>query len=58
MGTNGLSALKFLSVVVPNDLIANICGPVEGRRHDAGLLKDSGLLTTLQQVARCSVFVW
>ena len=36
---------------MPTGLIANLYGPVEGHRHDAGLLNDSGLLTNLQQVA-------
>ena len=27
-----------------NGLIGNLYGPVEGRRHDAGILKDSGLM--------------
>ena len=34
------------------DLIAKLYGPVEGRRHDAGLLKESGLLNILQREAR------
>ena len=44
-------SLKFQSVALPSGLIANLYGPVEGRRHDAGMLKDSGLLTTLQREA-------
>ena len=31
-------ALKFQSVVTPNGLIANMFGPVEGRRHDCSML--------------------
>ena len=41
--------LKFQSVVVPNGLIANSYGPVEGKRHDSGMLMDPGLLNQLQQ---------
>lgn len=37
---------KFQSVALPYGLTANLYGPVEGRRHDAGMLKDSGLLNT------------
>lgn len=51
---NGLKcvhSLKFQSVAIPNGLVANLYGPVEGRRHDAGMLKDSGLLNTLQRKA-------
>ena len=47
-GHKRVHALKFQSVVVPNGLIANLHGPVEGRRHDAFLLRDSGLLPQLQ----------
>ena len=36
---------------MPNGLIANLYGPVEGARHDAGMLKDSGLLETLEREA-------
>lgn len=45
-------ALKFQSVAIPNGLIANLYGPVEGPRHDAGMLKESGLLNILQRKAR------
>ena len=44
-------ALKFQNVVVPNGLIANLNGPYEGRRHDATVLCESGLLWDLQVVA-------
>ena len=40
-------ALKFQSVVTPNGLIANLYGPMEGRRHDCALLNQSGLLQSL-----------
>ena len=39
--------IKFQSVVAPNGLMANMFGPVEGRRHDSGMLVDSGLLQEL-----------
>ena len=48
-GPKRYHALKFQSVVAPNDLIANLYGPVEGKRHDSGMLMDSGLLNQLQQ---------
>ena len=44
--------MKFQSVAIPNGLIANLYSPVEGRRHDAGMLKESGLLNMLQREAR------
>lgn len=44
-------ALKFQLLALPYGLIRNLYGPVEGRRHDAGPLKDSGLLNILERVA-------
>ena len=43
-GHKRLHGIKFQSVVAPNGLIASVFGPVEGRRHDSGMLVDSGLL--------------
>ena len=48
-GHKKVHALKFQSVVAANGLIANLFGPVEGRRHDSGMLGDSGLFRELQQ---------
>ena len=47
-GHKRVHSLKFQSLVLPNGLIANLFGPVEGRRHDAGMLNESGLLNALQ----------
>ena len=47
-GHKRVHALKFQAIAVPNGLIANFYGPVEGCLHDAGMLKDSGLLNSLQ----------
>ena len=41
--------IKVQCVVAPNGLIVSLFGPVEGRRHDIGLLVDSGLLQELSQ---------
>ena len=35
-------------VVTPNGLIAHMFGPIEGRRHDAFMLSESGLQSKLQ----------
>lgn len=51
-GHKRVHALKFQAIGLPNGLVGNLYGPVEGRRHDAGILKDSGLLHTLQTKAR------
>ena len=45
-GHKRVHGLKFQSVALPNGLIGNLYGPVEGRRHDAGILKDSDLLAS------------
>ena len=50
-GHKKIHSLKFQSVVAPNGLIANLFGPVEGRKHDSGMLADSNLLNLLGQQA-------
>ena len=40
---------KYQSVTTPNGMIANLFGPVEGKRHDCAILAMSGLLQTLQR---------
>ncbi|CAH3183760.1 unnamed protein product [Porites lobata] len=50
-GHKRVHALKFQSVVTPNGLVANLYGPVEGKKHDAGMLRDSGLYNDLQRYA-------
>ena len=46
-GHKRVHGIKFQSVVASNGLIASLFGPVEGRRHDSGVLVDSGLLQEL-----------
>ena len=48
-GHKRVHAIKFQSVVAPNGLVANLYGPVEGRRHDDFMLQMSGLLPQLEQ---------
>ena len=48
-GHKRVHSIKFQSVVAPNGLIANLYGPMEGRRHDCALLNSSGLLQSLAQ---------
>ena len=48
-GHKRVHAIKFQSVVTPNGMIANLYGPVEGRRHDSRMLAMSGLLEQLEQ---------
>ena len=48
-GHKRVHALKFQAVAAPNGLIANLFGPVEGRRHDSALLAMSGLLNQLEE---------
>ena len=46
-----MHGLKFQSVALPNGLIGNLYGHVEGRRYDAGILKDLDLLDDLSRVS-------
>ena len=41
--------LKYQSVVTPSGMIANLFGPIEGKRHDSAMLMFSGLMQQLQQ---------
>ncbi|XP_067016499.1 uncharacterized protein [Acropora muricata] len=50
-GHKRVRALKFQSVALPNGLIANMYGPVEGKKHDSSMLTDSGLLHQLEHHA-------
>ena len=49
-GHKRVHALKFQSIVAPNGLVANLFGPVEGRRHDSGMLADSNILPQLRAI--------
>ena len=48
-GHKRVHSIKFQYVVAPNGIVANIYGPVEGKRHDSGMLAESGLLNEFQQ---------
>ena len=43
-GDKRVHALKSWAVVLPNDMIGNLTGPYEERRHDSFMLADFGLL--------------
>ena len=47
-GHKKVHAIKFQSIVAPNGLIANLSGPVEGKRHDSAMLLQSQVLPQLQ----------
>ena len=46
-GHKKVHSIKFQSVATPNGLVANLFGPVEGKRHDSSMLAASGLLNEL-----------
>ena len=48
-GHKRVHSLKFQSVVTPNGMIANLFGPLEGKRHDCAMLAISGILPKLQE---------
>lgn len=41
--------VKYQSVVCPDGIIVSLKGPYPGRRHDAGILRDSGFYEELEQ---------
>ena len=47
-GHKRVHALKFQNILMPDGLIAYMDGPYSGNRHDAGLLRDSGLGVILE----------
>lgn len=47
-GQKRVHCLKYQSVVTPDGLVAHLYGPTEGRRHDSGMLRESGLLQQLE----------
>ncbi|PFX12137.1 hypothetical protein AWC38_SpisGene23955 [Stylophora pistillata] len=52
-GHKRVHSLKFQSVGLPDGLIGNTYGPVEGRKHDASTLVDSNILQELERNAFC-----
>jgi hypothetical protein len=49
-GHKRVHALKYQSIVTPDGLIAHLYGPIEGRRHDSGILRESSLLEVLRRM--------
>lgn len=43
-GKDRTHGLKYQSVMMPNGLIGNLYGPVEGSKHDSSMLRESGVL--------------
>ena len=48
-GHKRVHAIKCQAIATTNGLVASIYGPIEGRRHDSGILADSAILPLLQQ---------
>ena len=53
-GHKKVHAIKFQSVAVPNGLVANLYGPVEGKRHDSSMLAESSLYNQLVLYSRAT----
>ena len=47
-GHKRVHAIKFQSVATPDGMVALLHGPYEGKRHDSGILRESGLLQDLE----------
>ena len=50
-GHEKVHSIKFQSIATPNGLIANLYGPVEGKRHDSAMLAQSQVLDQLQRLS-------
>jgi nuclease HARBI1 len=50
-GHKRIHALKFQAVSPPNEMMIDLPGPWRGRRHDYGILRESGLLERLQEIS-------
>ena len=53
-GHKKVHAIKFQSAAVPNSLVANFYGPVEGKRHDRTMLAESSLYNQLVLYSRAT----
>lgn len=49
-GHKRVHALKYQSIVTPDGLISHLYGPIEGRRHDSGILRESSLFEVLRRM--------
>ncbi|KAE9023074.1 hypothetical protein PF010_g14479 [Phytophthora fragariae] len=47
-GHKRVHAFKFQTVVAPDGIICHAYGPVDGRRHDIYMLRESGLMSLLE----------
>ncbi|KAL3184053.1 hypothetical protein MRX96_006165 [Rhipicephalus microplus] len=56
-GHKRLHVLKYQSLMCPNGLTCQLDGPYTGRRHDAGILRDSQLYEKLDALALDKKFV-
>ncbi|XP_075539760.1 uncharacterized protein LOC142574599 [Dermacentor variabilis] len=45
-------ALKYQAVMCANGIVCQLDGPYEGHRHDAGILRDSGLYEKLERLVQ------
>ena len=49
-GHKRVHALKLQSIATPDGMIAHLYGPLEGKRHNSGMLRESGLLKQLENL--------
>ena len=48
--------LKFQAVTTPDSMLAHLFGPIPGNRHDAAMLRQSSLLTQLEQCPKFATY--
>ncbi|CAN8023026.1 unnamed protein product [Ixodes persulcatus] len=49
-GHKRMHVVKYQSIMCPNGIVCQLDGPYPGRRHDAGILRDSGLYSKLERL--------
>ena len=52
-GHKRFHGIKFQSIALPNGLIGNLFGPMEGCRHDCALLHESNLWKNCRKISNC-----
>lgn len=51
-GHKRLHCVKYQSVLCPDGIIVSLLGPFHGRRHDAGILRESGFYEQLESCCK------
>ncbi|KAF6215968.1 hypothetical protein GE061_000305 [Apolygus lucorum] len=55
-GHKNYHCLKFQSTATLDGLIINLLGPFDGRRHDAGIFRETGFMDQLQRLCEKAAY--